>query len=147
MIQIDNNRISETVCADKPFVCCFINDNNTYKCFVHTVSPSKKLYEIEVDDKGVVGEPKELDYNVCWCMLSDLCQSETPNSKQFRYEHAIKLPLEWKLVDSSMLYDENMVLPIKEFLLGKLEGELCEFKTLPDCLGYIDGEIELNENE
>lgn len=145
MIQIDDNEIIEKVCEDKPFVCCFINDNNNYKCFVHTVSPSKKIYEIDVGDEGIVGDPQEQDYNSCWYMLNLLYNSREPNSKKFRNDHAMELSTDWKLVNSNHFCDEKKTLFIRNFLLEKLNGILCELKLLPDDLSNIDGEIELKE--
>lgn len=143
MICIDNTPIEEKATAEEPFVCCFLSSSNSYKCFVHVISPSKQLFEFVIDDNKDPAVTEIIDYKKYWNMLNTLCKMKECNTKESRMMLDDIIPIEWQMVDSARFDNENKLSHIREFLLDKLGGHYCEFRPLDKCLGAIDGEQEI----
>lgn len=144
MILINNTKISETVTADRTFVCCFLHDDNSYMCFVHQVKPEKKLYQILITNSNeMLVQNRDIEeYNLYWYALYTICQSKNPNSKEIRMITNNLIPIEWKLVDSAQFVNEDFNSCIREGLLDRFKGATCEIVSNPEKLSEIDGNTE-----
>lgn len=145
MIFIDNTKTLEKATADKPFVCCFLHDDNSYMCFVHQVEPKKKLYQIIITAVNESHEQtREIEeYNLYMHTLDSICRTKKPNSKEFRVMTSNLIPVEWKLVDSSRFVNEDFNSYIRKFLLDRFRATICEIVSNQEDLSEIDGDAEI----